>query len=209
MEARTFNLQHLRLALSNHLGQSLTPEAAAHIEAIATSNFDASHEPAAFCPVRYKGFIFHVERLRDIVDEIHPLHVEHWLETEGYRHGLLCNPDYEAMLADERDGRLIQFTVRKDGELVGNCRMYVGKSRHTQLPTSTEDTLFLTEKARGGFTAMQFVRYIEANLRSLGVREISIDSKVSNKAHVLMKRLGYPLVGYRFTKIYPEHNHVQ
>lgn len=194
----------LRQAIGRHLGEVLTPDVAAAIEVGAYETPDLSIDPAQFGALYRLGLLIQAERLRDIVDELHPLHQAHWLETEKHRHGLALAPDYGAMLDDERAGRLIQFTARDAGELVGNLRMYVGTSRHTGTKFAHEDTLYLSLKVRGGFAALALMRFAEQSLLSIGVREIRADSKLINNADVLMRRLGYEPVALQFVKVFKE-----
>lgn len=200
------DLHLLRAALAHFIGQTLTPEVAGRIEFIATGNDDLAHDPKRFEPHAVGDHVIAVERLSDVLQEMHTLHHEHWQETEKHRHGFAMAPDYAAMLADERAGRMIQFTVRELHEmrLVGNLRMYVGVSRHTGTLFAQEDTLYITPAHRGGFLAMHMMRYAERVLvEQLGVREIRADSKVINNADVLMRRLGYRHVSNVFVKVFP------
>lgn len=207
------DLHLLRLALSHHIGQELTPEVASRIEFIASGGIDLSHDPAQFASVVSGDYRIQVERLADVLSELHPLHEQHWRETERHRHGIALLPDYPAMLARERSGRLLQFTVRdRDGHLVGHCRMYLGNSLHTCTLFAEEDTLYLMPQHRGGFLAIHLLRYVERVLvDQFNVREIRADSKLVNNADVLMRRLRYKEVATRFVKVFPpkEHNDVQ
>jgi GNAT superfamily N-acetyltransferase len=201
------DLHLLRAALAHFIGQTLTPEVAGRIEFIATGNEDLAHDPKKFQPLTVGDYVIQVERLKDIVDELHALHVPHWSETERHRHGIPLDVDYPAMLADERAGRLIQFTVRELREmtLVGNLRAYVLMSRHTKTLFAHEDTLFVAPAHRGGFLAMRLLDYAEHVLvDQLGVREIRADSKLVNRADVLMRRRKYMAVSTGFVKIFPE-----
>src|SRR5574338_1268650 len=83
-------------------------------------------------PEEHEGFVFSVERMADIKEEMKPLHLAHWEETEAHRHGLPFSPDYETFIQYEGSGRYILFTARKDGKLVGNCAMYLDRSTHTK-----------------------------------------------------------------------------
>jgi hypothetical protein len=199
------DLHLLRVALSAFMGQQLTPELAGRIEFIATGNEDLAHDPKRFAAMVVGDYVIQVERLKDIQTEMHAMHCEHWLETEKHRHGITLNPDYAAMLADERAGRLIQFAVRELAEmtLVGNLRMYLGLSRHTGTLFAQEDTLYIAPAHRGGFLSMHLLRYAEAVLvDQLGAQEIRADSKLVNNASVLMRRLGYMAVSTGFVKTF-------
>lgn len=199
------DLHLLRLALSHHMGSQLTPELAQQILFIATGEADLAPDPDAFEAEEHGGYVIRVERLRDLVCELHPLHELHWQETEKYRHGLLLSIDYQQMGAWERSGRLIQFVVRSpDGQLIGQCRMYLAKSMHTPALIAEEDTLFIHPDHRGRLLGVRLLRYVERVLvEQMGVREIRANSKLANNADVLMRRLKYEPVATQFAKVFP------
>ncbi len=151
-----------------------------------------------------RGYVIQVERFADIQDELHVLHQQHWLETEGHRHGVGMNPDYAKFLLRERQGSLLQFTLRKNGELVGNMRMYLNISIHTQTRYASEDTIFITLGHRGGMTVIALMRFAERCLLALGIREIRGNSKLVNNADVLMRRLDYTPVAIEFVKFFKD-----
>lgn len=191
----------LRKALSAHLGQVLTPEVAAAIELATFSPVDEAYDPAIFGQLEYSGYTIAVERFADILSEMHALHELHWQETEKHRHGLCMNPDYLQFIARERQGQMVQFTLRSPiGELVGNLRMYLAQSMHTQTRYASEDTLFIHPDHRGSFVVMALIRFAENGLHAIGVQEIRVNSKLVNKADVLMRRMGYTPVATEFVK---------
>lgn len=142
---------------------------------------------------------FQEELVEPCLGELKILHMEHWKETEGYRHGLPYNPDYERLLHFNRINYFRLYTMR-DPHLVGDIGIYVTLSMHTQTLMATEDSLFILPGYRKGFTAARFIRYVEADLIADGVREINISVKRTNRANVLMQRLGYGHVADHYTK---------
>lgn len=207
------NIPNFRKTIGSYIGQILTPEIAVAIELSAHDDTDASIDPVQFGVLAKDNLMFQAERMADILPELHVLHALHWQETEKYRHGLTMKPDYASMVADERAGRLIQFTVRSmDGPtpwaLVGNLRMYVHTSRHTGTLKAQEDTLYLHPDARGGMAALTLMRFAEASMLSIGVREIEADSKLVNKADVLMRRMKYDAVAIKFSKVFGDTNEI-
>lgn len=202
------NISPLRQALGAHLGQVLTPELACAIEVESATHHQA-FDPAQFGHTERDGYSIQAERMAGIVHELHALHEAHWLETEKYRHGLELNPDYARYLAIEASGGLIQFTARKDGQLVGNMRMFLANSLHTQTPVATEDTIFISPAHRGGFLVMAMLRFAETALLSIGVREIRSNSKLVNRADVLLRRMGYEPFAIQMVKFYEGPNHVR
>lgn len=193
----------LRLALGAHLGQVLTPEVAAAIELSAVESVNRS--PSMFGSVQCGDYFIQVERFADIVDELHELHELHWQETEKHRHGLAMRPDYLAFMARERAGSLLQFTMRtRAGELVGNLRMFLAVSLHTQTRYASEDTVFIKPEHRGGYTVMALLRFAEDCLRALEIKEIRFTTKHVNRVDVLMRRAGYAPVATEFVKFLEE-----
>lgn len=191
----------LRRALASFLGQELTPEVAAQIYARVMDDADRAVDPARFAPQVHGGYVYAVERFRQVLEELHPLHVAHWRETEKHRHGLPLDPDYRQMALRERLGELMQFTVRRDARLCGHLRVYLGRSLHSGTVFAEEDTLYVAPEHRGGWVGMHLLRYAQQCLQALGVRELRADSKLVNKADVLMRRLGYQAVATKFVKV--------
>lgn len=190
--------------LALHAGQTLTQAVA--IEIVRALFPDRSYAPERFEPGEYKGYTFQVERLAAVLPELHPQHEQHYAETEKHRAGIPLNMDYAGMLERERAGALIQFTAREKatGALVGNIRINVARSSHTQTLISTEDTYFVLPEHRRGFLAVRFWQWAEACGISIGIREARFNSKLVNKADRLALYLGYKPVGTMMVKIYGE-----
>lgn len=141
----------------------------------------------------YKGLFlkYALEKLDVILEEIKPLHVEHWLETENYRANLHFNPNYSRLIEFSKTGFYLIFTVRSDDVLVGHLSLYVTESIHTQTKLAQEDSLFLTKSARGGRTAYRLLEFAENHLKSIGVKEIYCSVKNGSKSRRLLESLGY------------------
>lgn len=194
-------VMRFRHAMGQYLGQELTPEVAAAIELAAFSNPDKSVDPQRFESLEADGFTIQVESVRAILEELKPLHEAHWRETELYRHGINFNPDYEGLAWRERAGGAVQFTVRKEGVLVGQLLMYLITSPHTQTRVSEEDCLFIVPEHRGTFIVMKLLRYAERVLTLIqGPHLIRTSSKLVNRADVLMRRMGYEPFALQFFK---------
>lgn len=194
-------LDHLRVTLAENLGQSLTPELAARLMASSAYEPDNHIPPEQFVPRAWNGYLFAVERFDSVRDELHGLHEMHWAETERYRHAVEMNPDYAGMARAERAGRMLQFTVRYDGHLVGNLRAYITTSMHTQQLMAREDTIFIHPEHRLPWLAVKFTRYALDCLKSIGVVEVVADVKLSNGADALLRRVMGKPVAMQFHKI--------
>jgi GNAT superfamily N-acetyltransferase len=194
--------------LAANMGSTLSPELAADI-CVAAECLDTlvpRENIALIHPEKREDFVFSLERIEDIEEEIRPLHRAHWDETEEHRQGLPFDPDYGTFTRYERAGRYVLFTVRKENRLYGNCAMYLDRSAHTQTILATEDTLYLLPRARTGRVARQFLGYVENALRQLGTSEIHITVKTVNKAGRFFRMLGYSHVENGLIKILETEN---
>lgn len=208
----------LKHALSAHLGATLTPEVATAILMAALEGRERAISLLQFDMRWLLGdqYIAAAESFREVLPELHRLHERHFAETERYRAHQGLNPNYEAIKADERAGRLLQFTLREAGTmaLVGNARFYLTRSRHTGALCAQEDTYYVEPEHRKGLLALSFWRYAEDCLSKAGVVEIRTDSKLPAGAGVsvtvdgapakgvnrLNERLGYRPVALKFVK---------
>ena len=189
------------VVLAKHIGQHLTSDV---MTGIAKAIADGPCTPidlSQFEPQAYKGYTIQAERMANILPELHALHEAHYLETEIHRAGIPMNPDYRSVLRLERGGRLLQVTARHNGELVGNMRVYISESLHTQTLVCTEDTFFMRPEHRGGFLAVRMWQFTERAVIALGVREIYFDSKIVNRADSMARYLKYQAVGIKFAKV--------
>ena len=187
--------------LALYAGQTITQALA--VEMVGKLFPDRSYDPAQFGWQDYKGYTFQAERFADALPELTPLHDAHYLETEKHRAGLALDPDFEGIKERERNGGLIQFTARTEtGELVGNMRVVIGISAHTQTLFCEEDTFYVVPEHRGGFMAVRLWQFVEAAVRSVGVREVRFNSRLSTGADSMAKYLKYQPVALHFVKIF-------
>lgn len=208
----------LSLVLAKHAGQTITLELATSIAKELLGVAENPIDVGQFEPAEYRGFALACERLELILDELHPLHVAQYGETETYRAGIPLNMDYERLVDLERAGRLMQFTarVKETGELVGSMRIFLGNDIHTQTKFAnvpdldklipgdtfaTDDVFYITPEHRGGFLAIKLWKYSEQCGLKIGARALFFDSKLVNKADKLAKFLGYTPYATKHAKV--------
>lgn len=193
--------REVRSLLAGSLGAVLTPELAAQIEVTAFANPDSPINVAQFPCVWVDPYTLVVQHFIDVADELAPLHEAHWRETEKHRHGLELRPDYAYIFERDRRGSLVQIVARNDDtSVIGHLRLYLNRSLHTSTLYAEEDTLYILPEHRGGKLAMRMLRYAESVLASIGVKEIRANSKLVNRADVLMRRMKYEPVALQFVK---------
>lgn len=194
----------LSLVMAKHIGQTITLELATIMAKELLGVVENPVDVTQFAPLEYKGYVIACERLEDIQAEIHPLHERHWAEVENHPGTMALNGDYEQVIDRERAGQMLQFTARVQatGELVGNMRVYLGVSLHTQTLFCSEDTFYLLPEHRGGFLAVRLWQFVERCVVALGVKEVHFDSKLVNKADKMALYLKYTPVATKFTKTF-------
>jgi GNAT superfamily N-acetyltransferase len=203
-------IHRFRMAMAQHFDRPLTPEIAAAIELATFTTPDRSLDLSQFPEQQCGRMVFRAERLSEIVAEIDALTALHWQETEKHRHGIPMKVDYDAMVDEERAGTVIQFTARDGAQLVGNFRLYLRVSRHTQTPFAWEDTLYLLPDYRAGRNAKRFLFYARDCLRPLGYREFRATVKKARPAAArLLEHCGFEAVATEYVLIEKEPPNVQ
>lgn len=202
------NLQALQLALENNLGNRLTPELAAGIYQASLQTIPNRIDLNQIEAIQYSDYDIQCEYIEDVLPELMPLHQEHWTETEGYRHQVQLNPDYDYMVNSEQQGRFLLFTVRCDEGMVGNCMMYLTQSTHTRKWIAEEDTIFISAPHRKGRVGIKLIQYVERVLGALGITEIRVTVKTINRVGDLLQALGYQHTANQLIKVLGEA-HVQ
>lgn len=197
-------MKDLASVLQQNIGNVLTEELALGI-LLSVSGSSNDYINIMDIPAEeYGDAVINVEFLKDCLEEIKPVHAQHWAETESYRHGIALDPNYEYMCNAEAQGRFMLFTVRVAGRLVGNCMMYLSKSTHTQKWVAEEDTIFILPEYRKGRLGVRLIRYVEDVLVNMGVTEIRVTVKTVNEVGRLLQHLGYVHTGNQLTKTFQE-----
>lgn len=185
------------------VGATLTPEVLARVVARVTMRcYPGPVDFSAVAPKTIGSYTLSCARLIEVLPELRALHREHWLETEGHRHVIEMNPDYERGLDLEAQGRYFLIVARHaSGAVVGNYGLYPARSMHTSQLIATEDTLFIASAHRKGRLGIGMIRYAEDALRQLGVTELNVSVKLVNNIGPMIERMGYFPVGTQYTKL--------
>lgn len=130
--------------------------------------------------LRRGEYFFGIEKMRDLRDEIAPLHALHWKEVEEGHTPLTFDLAYEKYEAFEDRGQFVLFTVRaKEGmPLVGYLMCYMHRANHAQQDlVAREDAMFLHADHRGSGAANAMLDYAEKSLKQLGCKILGLSSR--------------------------------
>ncbi len=124
-------------------------------------------------PPAYVGdYTSGMERISDICFEIRDLHEAEANTTEKWL-SFPSEIDYRRYIALEHESRLVLFTLRHCGILVGNLSYILGPYANCVGVVSANDTgIYINPVHRVGSLAMKLMRYAEETLTSLGVHYI-------------------------------------
>lgn len=198
------DLMQFRRAVAPHLGEVLTPEVAAAIELASHEPApDNSIDPAQFGERAAGAYTIRAERCRDALDDVKSLNEQFWAGKHESESDAL-EYDYDALLASERAGNVLQIIARRDGEAAAVLRLMLARSMRTQRLFAEEDMLFLAPKHRPNWRLpVEILRFASRASRILGVNEMRI---TTNKAGALLRRVGAVPVAtqYRYVKYLEE-----
>lgn len=135
-----------------------------------------------------------------LTDEVFPLWEAHWKETEMYRAGNQFNPDVKRYKEYAAVGFYQLFTARASGVLVGDLGVYVTIGMHDQHKTAIEDTWYVIPEYRRGRNAVNFLRFVEADLKVQGVTDVYATTKLMNGAGRILEFCGYEYVANQYWK---------
>lgn len=146
-----------------------------------------------------------LERLAYMVEDIHPLHKEHWAETETLYLEDPMLPDYTRLTELEERNQFVVFTIRSsDEKMVGYLMYYMFRSIHISNKfEAREDAFFITKDFRGAGLAHDLLQFAEDALKQLGCKYVGMSSKAPAGGPDIggfLERKGYKPVSLYYLK---------
>ncbi|MET3133628.1 hypothetical protein AAKU55_003918 [Oxalobacteraceae bacterium GrIS 1.11] len=144
---------------------------------------------------------FQVEKWRDALPDMEPILVQHWheialghdkvpLDIARERYQSLCDA-----------GALHVVTARKDGAMVGyHVAIVSGHLHYLSTPHAITDVYFILPAYRRGFTGIRLFRFVEAAMRTLGVKKLVTGTKLHLDMGAILRWLGYSATETVYTK---------
>lgn len=116
-----------------------------------------------------------IESFTACLSEFLPLFREHFKEIASFQDSLPLDESFSGLVARDSVGQLLFVTVRYDGEPVGYyCGVVAYGSHHTSLTCFT-DAFYLKPEYRGSGSGARMFRFIEKELKKVGVKEWRVD----------------------------------
>lgn len=145
-----------------------------------------------------ENYIFSLEPFEDSYPELEILYREHYAEMKARLDADGSPiPDYNPRLFEytkaSRRGDLFTWVVRKDGDAVGYCNIYLTRDMHNNQLIAQEDAVFVTKKHRG-FVGRKLVKHILADLKTRGVARVMVTPVTDLGVEKVWKRMGFKTV---------------
>lgn len=99
-------------------------------------------------------------------------------------------PRLEQYFAAFRDGWLLNYVVRFDGEPVGHANVYLTNDMHNGDLIAQEDVLYVVPEHRNG-VGKRLVKHVLEDLRKRGVKRVSVMALTDLRVAKIWRRMGF------------------
>jgi GNAT superfamily N-acetyltransferase len=143
---------------------------------------------------------YQTENYFDCVEELSEIYPQHYQELTVSRNFPLM-PDYERYANLAKSGILKLLTVRNDAELIGYTIMLVSTALHYKTcVVAHEDLYFVKPEYRKGRVGIKMFKFVEDEMKKIGVDRIVMGTKVYADNSKLFEYLGYRFYEKLYTK---------
>ena len=135
---------------------------------------------------------FSVERYAQMIEEVKPLLIAHWEEIAMFKDKIKLAPAFDKYKELDEKGGLHIITARLDGKLIGYHVAFVTPHPHYMNDLmSLTDIFFILPEHRKGLLGFRLFRFIEQEMKKLGVTKMMAGTKLNRDLGVLFERLGW------------------
>jgi len=132
------------------------------------------------------------ERFSDIFMELPELWRAHYEEIANDKDKVPLSPDIFSYLNYEQNNRLVIFTARDEGKLVGYAFFILQFSLHyKELSMAANDLFYVRPEYRGRFIGGQLIDAAEKEFRQMGIRLIQMRTKTKHNFGRIPERKGF------------------
>ena len=144
---------------------------------------------------------FKVEPFSEFFSEAIELLKLHWEEVAPYKDIFTINPELTRYHFLEENGNLCVVAARDEGKLIGYIVMIIAPHHHYQhILAANDDLHFIHKDYRRGGLGSQMFKFVEEEMKKLGVKFIAMRTKVSHDHGKLFTHLGYEAMDVIYTK---------
>jgi GNAT superfamily N-acetyltransferase len=135
---------------------------------------------------------FQTESFEGALEELKPLLRRHYTEIATFQDEIEYDPDWDTYVSIEQMGKLLFYTARADGVLIGYILGFVMPHMHNKSTLHfTCDIYYVEPEHRKSGTGFRFFTSHDAHLKTLGVRRSIMGTKNTHNHEKLFTALGY------------------
>ncbi|NUX58645.1 GNAT family N-acetyltransferase [Paraburkholderia youngii] len=146
---------------------------------------------------------FATETVDEVRPDIGPLLEKHYEEVAMHKDAISLAPDWARYQQLENQDRLMAFTARDDGRLIGYSVWFMDMHIHyAGALIATNDVIFVDKDYRRGTNAgTDLILYSEKMLKQIGVTKALWHIKFDHDWSAILKRRGYGREDFTMGKI--------
>lgn len=146
---------------------------------------------------------FQVESWRTLAQDADRIFLSHWADLALDKEEINLSVNHELYIAMNEQGKILVVTARVDSHIAGYIVSWMSPHPHYLnygLQSTTDAFYVLPQHRRGGLGVKMFL-FNEAALRDLGVRKMTISTKVHEDHSAIFEALGWTLSDKVYTKL--------
>lgn len=142
------------------------------------------------------------ETFDSIKDEVKSLLETHWKELANHQDTRPLDVDWDSYSLMNLMNAIRIFTVRDDAKLIGYFSFYIANNPHYKTwKYASSDVYYLDPAYRKTGTALIMFEEMQAWLKSLGVKSITLQEKIQHSHEKFFTALGFSLVEKVYEKV--------
>lgn len=149
------------------------------------------------------NIVYEEEAIEDIIEDIKPILNKHWEELANNKEIRPLAVDFDKYIKLNQLGTMKLFTARDENtKLIGYFTFYISNNLHYKdWKYASCDVYYLDPSYRSKGIGKEFVSEMENWLRSLGVKSVVTQDKVTHSHAKFWNKLGYNLVEQTYEKV--------
>lgn len=146
---------------------------------------------------------FQEDKLSNILEELKPMLIKHWEELANNKDIRPLEPDYPMYLAMNDMEILRIYTVKEDDKLIGYSIWIIANHLHYKTwKYAVSDVYYLDPNYRKTGISFDFFFHIEDWLKSLGVKSVTVQDKITHSHANFFNKVGFNPVENVYEKVF-------
>lgn len=143
---------------------------------------------------------YSLEAFDDYYKDVQDIWKKHFDEIAVNKDHRKLDPNLEEYRNLEKRKRLIVYTVRDEGKLVGYALAVLARPLHYNYLASMFDMYYVLPEYRKGTVGIDLLKGIEQELKKAGVKEMYGGTKTHKDLSILFEHLGWSSAEIRYIK---------